>query len=47
MLDVQTGLYLLRSSCSNAAAIEEFSILICNFRPDTPMVIYCVPIYAL
>jgi hypothetical protein len=43
MLDAQTGLRLLRSSCSNAAVIEEFSIIICNLYTDTSIEVYILP----
>jgi hypothetical protein len=40
MLDAQTGLRLLWSSCSNTAAIEKFSIRICN-RENNTFIVSC------
>jgi hypothetical protein len=47
MLDAQTGLRLLRSSCSNTAVIEEFSIRICGLINDTLIADYYIAINAL
>jgi hypothetical protein len=40
----QAGLRLLRSSRSNAAVIEEFSIQICNLHTDTSMEVCYLPV---